>query len=148
MRKGIKIKNLSHSLQFKMKQSGRHNTYWPLITIFNVKIKRVWPYAKITKIIKIILDLDSTADSLKSKRGSGDTPTHHVWLCKDPHGSVVEADYVHILRTLSKRNKAAVKLTRYRAEMTLTGPEQAVDIECRDYEMGSGPTRNLLGRGE
>ena len=27
MRKGIKIKNLSHNLQFKMKQSGMHKTY-------------------------------------------------------------------------------------------------------------------------
>ena len=47
-------------------------------------------------------DLHSTltADRVKSKRESGDTPIRHVWLCEDPHGSVVGAVYVHVLRTL------------------------------------------------
>ena len=42
-----------------------------------------------------------TADSVKSKRESGDTPTCRVWLCEDPHGSVVGAVYVHVLRTVA-----------------------------------------------
>ena len=48
----------------------------------------------------IILDLSSTAASMKSKLESGDTPIRRVWLCEDPHGSVVGAVYVHVLRTL------------------------------------------------
>ena len=49
----------------------------------------------------IILDLSSTAASMKSKLESGDTSTRRVWLCEDPHSSVVGAVYVHVLRTLS-----------------------------------------------
>ena len=48
----------------------------------------------------IILDLGSTANSMKSKRESGNTPTRRVWLCEDPHESVVGAVCVHVLRTL------------------------------------------------
>ena len=39
----------------------------------------------------IILDLDSTADSMRSKPESGDTSTSRVCLCEDPHKSVVGA---------------------------------------------------------
>ena len=31
----------------------------------------------------------SSADSVKSKRGSGGTLKSRAWLCEDPHGSVV-----------------------------------------------------------
>ena len=48
----------------------------------------------------IILNLSTTAASMKSKLESGDTPTRRVFLCEDPHSSVVGAVYVHVLRTL------------------------------------------------
>ena len=60
----------------------------------------------------IILDLSSTADSVKSKRENGDTPTRHVSLCEDPHGSVVGAVCVHILRTMRDTSPdAAIRVT-------------------------------------
>ena len=37
----------------------------------------------------IILDIGSTADSVESKRGSGDTLTRRVCFCEVPHGPVV-----------------------------------------------------------
>ena len=48
----------------------------------------------------IILDLRSTAASIKWMLESGDTSTRRVWLCEDPHSSVVGAVYVNVLRTL------------------------------------------------
>ena len=38
-----------------------------------------------------ISDFDLTTDSVKSKRGSGDTPTWRAWLRVLPHGNVVGA---------------------------------------------------------
>ena len=49
----------------------------------------------------IIPDLSSIAASMKSKLESRDTPTRRIWLCEDPHSSVVGIAYVHVLRTLS-----------------------------------------------
>ena len=46
-------------------------------------------------------DLGSTADSVKLKRGSGDTPTRRAWLCVLPHGSVIGAASSHVLGSLS-----------------------------------------------
>ena len=48
----------------------------------------------------IILDLGSTVDSVKSKRGSRDTPTFRFCLSEFPHGSVVGATKFHDLGTL------------------------------------------------
>ena len=56
-----------------------------------------------------ILNLGSTADSVKSKRESEDTPICRVWLFEDPHGSVVKANYVHVLRILSRTGIAVEK---------------------------------------
>ena len=49
----------------------------------------------------IILELGSTAYSVKWKRGSGDTPTRRVQLCEVSHGSVVGAEKFHDLGTLT-----------------------------------------------
>ena len=40
---------------------------------------------------------------MKSKLESGDTPTSRVWLCEDPHSSVVGAVNIHVLWTLGGR---------------------------------------------
>ena len=48
----------------------------------------------------VSLYLVSMIKSIKSELESGDTPTRCVWLCEDPHSSVVGAVYVHVLRTL------------------------------------------------
>ena len=45
----------------------------------------------------IILDLGSTADSVKLKRGNGDTLTRRVCLCEVSHWSEVEAAKFHDL---------------------------------------------------
>ena len=45
----------------------------------------------------VILDLGSTAYNVKSKWESGDTPISRVWLCENPHGSMVKAEYVPVI---------------------------------------------------
>ena len=61
----------------------------------------------------IIFDLSSTASSMKSKLERGNTPIRRVWLCEDPHSSVVGAVYVHVLRTLlpSDFHKVVIDIT-------------------------------------
>ena len=82
----------------------------------------------------IILELSSTAASMKLKLESGDTPTRRVWLCKDPHSSVVGAVYVHILRTLTWHSQvAAVEMLR-----THVGPTPTVGPGCNRPHFLSG----------
>ena len=57
------------------------------------QLKFVVCFAPLSREVKrdIILDHGSTADSVKPKRGSGDTPTGRVCLCEVQHVSVVGA---------------------------------------------------------
>ena len=47
-----------------------------------------------------IFDLGSRDESVKSKRGSGETPIRHACLCVLPNGSVVGAASSHVLGSL------------------------------------------------
>ena len=47
----------------------------------------------------IIVGLGLAADSVESKRGSGDTPTRRVCLCEGLYGSVMGAARFHDLGT-------------------------------------------------
>ena len=69
------------------------------IDMYRYVFLRIFPITT-TRHVIYYFDLGSIADSVKSKRGSGDTPTRRAWLCMLPHWSVVGAASSHVLVSL------------------------------------------------
>ena len=90
----------------------------------------------------IILDLGSTDESVKSKRGSGDIPTRRAWLCVHPHRSVVGAASSHDLGSL-----ASYQIGHANHAHTITGYVRvnkvvAVSLVARATEFSSSEFEN------
>ena len=56
---------------------------------------------------------NSRQNEIGATKSAGDTSTRQVWFCKDPHGSAVGVENVHLLRTLTHTYPIQINLFDY-----------------------------------